>query len=137
MAENIPAFDSRRWGPGGIFVVGALLVSGFAAFLDGLVRGSAGLQVVGAICLGGGIMVFVVKVAEEIHPVTAKWSIAGDVGEVVNEVGQETAGVVRVRSELWSARSETPLRPGTKVRVIRREGLVAWVARLEEQQAPA
>lgn len=114
-----------------------LLASGLAALLDGLIHGSIPLQVLGATCLGAGMTIFFVKIAEEIKPVTAKWSIAGEVGEVVEEVGREKTGIVRVRSELWSARSEASIAPGTKVRVIRTEGLLARVAELDEEGVSA
>ena len=132
MADTVPAFDFRRWGVGGIATVAALLILGLVAFLDGLFRGSIPLQVLGAICLGGGITIFVIKIGEEIHPVTAKWGIVGEVGEVVSEVSKLRAGTVQVRSELWSAKSELPIGLGTKVRVVRTEGLVAWVTEMEE-----
>ena len=119
-------------------VVSALFVTGLLAFVDGIFKESVALQVLGAICLGGGIVLFSIKIGEEIHPVTAKWGIAGEVGEVVTEVDRHGKGVVRVRSELWSAKSEEHLPTGTKVRVTRVEGLLAWVARLDEgSQLPA
>ena len=77
-------------------------------------------------------MLLAIKVGEDIRPVSAKWGIAGDVGVVVNEVGKGVKGTVRVRSELWTATSETRLGPGTNVRVTKVEGLVAWVKKLEE-----
>ena len=106
-----------------------LLAFGLAAFADGLMAGSVPLQALGTICLAGGIMIFFIKVAEEIHPVTVKWSIEGEVGEVVSRVSREAGGIVRIRSELWSAKSEGPKAPGEKVRVVRTEGLLAWVSK--------
>jgi membrane protein implicated in regulation of membrane protease activity len=114
-------------------MVGALLVLGLAGFVDGVFRGSVGLQVLGMVCLCGGILLFAIKVGEEIQPVRAKWGIANEVGVVVNEVGKGVRGTVRVRSELWSATSETRLGPGTKVRVTKVEGLLAWVKKLDEE----
>lgn len=137
MAETIPAFDFRRWGVGGIIAVGALLILGVAAFLRGFYTGSIPAQVLGTICLGAGITIFFVKVSEEIKVVSVNWSIVGETGEVVNEVNPKMAGVVRVRSELWSATSETSIPAGTKVRVTRQVGLQAWVAKLEGQEVQA
>jgi membrane-bound ClpP family serine protease len=131
--DRVAAFDLRRWGAGGVVAVGALLVVGAAAFYRGLVVGSYALQVLGALCLGGGTLVFFVKVAEDIKPVRAKWGIEGEVGEVVTPVGRGIKGTVFVRSELWSAVSDSYLGPGTKVRVAKAEGLVARVVKLGEQ----
>lgn len=133
--DQIPIFDLRRWGVGGVVVVGALLLLGLAAFIDGFLHTSIGPEVVGAVCIGGAILIFVIKSSEEIHIVTAKWTIIGEVGEVVQDADRDTKGLVRVRSELWSAKSETPVGQGTKVRVTRVEGLTAWVAKLEESGA--
>jgi membrane-bound ClpP family serine protease len=96
-----------------------LFASGLTAFVDGLFRGSVGLQVIGAICLGGGFVVLAVKFREETHQVTAKWSMTGEVGEVVKDADGQTKGIVRVRSELWSAKSEVHISAGAKVRVAR------------------
>ncbi|MDG6985434.1 MAG: hypothetical protein JRM73_01640 [Nitrososphaerota archaeon] len=131
MSKEVPAFDFRRWGPGGIVVIGAFFVLGLVGMAEGALRGSIFFEVLGAICLGGGIVTFAVKIGEEIHPVTAKWGIDGEVGEVVEDVDRDTKGVVLVRSELWSAKSEGLIRVGEKIRVVKVEGLVAWVVRAD------
>jgi len=56
--------------------------------------------------------------------------MTGEPGEVVQEVGKDTKGIVKVRSELWSAKSESHLAPGSKVRVTKVEGLQVWVEKL-------
>jgi len=130
MTENIPPFDKRRWGPGGIEMVAGFLVIGVAVLVDGIAAGRASFQFVGIIFLVGGIALFVAKVAEQIQPATAEWELTGELGEVVQEVGKDTKGIVRVRSELWSAKSEYPIATGSKVRVTKVEGLQVWVEKL-------
>jgi membrane-bound serine protease (ClpP class) len=130
MSENIPEFDRRRWGPGGIEMVAGFIVVGLALFVDGIAAGRAGIEIVGAIILIGGIAMFFAKITEEIRPFTAKWDLTGEPGEVVEEVGKDAKGIVRIRSELWSAKSESPIAPGSKVRVTRVEGLSVWVEKL-------
>ena len=130
MAENIPPFDRRRWGPGGIEMVAGFIIVGLAVLVDGIAAGRASFQVIGIVILVGGIALFVAKVAEEIQPVTTKWDMTGEPGEVVQEVGKDTKGIVRVRSELWSAKSESPIAQGSKVRVTKVEGLQVWVEKL-------
>jgi len=110
-------------------VVG-FLVAGLAVFVDGIATGRAGFQIVGAIVLGGGIALFFAKITEEIRPFTARWEPTGEPGEVVKEVGKDEKGIVRIRSELWSAKSESPIAPGSKVRVTKVEGLHVWVEKL-------
>lgn len=128
----VTAFDSRRWGVGGIASVVVLLALGASLFVYGLEVRSTGLQVLGSVCLVGGVAVFAVKLGEEIRPATAKWDIVGEAGEVVREVGSGRKGVARVRSEQWTCMSEDKLMPGTKIRVVRVEGLVAWVERVDD-----
>lgn len=137
LQDRLPVFDFRRWGVGGVVMVMVLVILGIASFAYGFFDGSVGLEVLGTVCLVGGILVFVIKSAEEVRLVTAKWSIVGEVGEVVKDTDRENKGLVRVRSELWSARSDALVGEGTKVRVTRVEGLTAWVARLEDGQTPA
>ena len=134
--DEVPAFDCRRWGVRGILAVAAYNIVGLAAAVNGFFVGSSGLLDIGSICVGGGVLRFVIKVTVEFRPVTAKWSIVGEDGEVVKDVGRRDGGVVRVRSELWSAKSEAPIGRGEKIRVAKVEGLVAWVSRLEESGAP-
>ncbi len=54
-------------------------------------------------------------------------SIVGQVGEAQTEIFQE--GSVQVASELWSARSDTRIPAGSRVRVLSREGLILTVAK--------
>ena len=111
-------------------MVAGFIVVGLAVLFDGIAAGRASFQIIGIIILVGGIALFIAKVAEEIQPVTTKWDITGEPGEVVQEVGKDTKGIVRVRSELWSAKSEYPIATGSKVRVTKVEGLQVWVEKL-------
>ncbi len=51
--------------------------------------------------------------------------LIGHIGEARTEIGVE--GSVQVNSELWSARSSTPIPAGSKVRIVGKEGLVLIV----------
>ena len=111
-------------------MVAGFIIIGLALFVDGIVAGRTVFQVLGTIWLVGGIAMFFVKITEEIRPATAKWELTGEPGEVVEEVGKDAKGIVRVRSELWSAKSESPITPGSKVRVTKVEGLQVWVEKI-------
>ena len=110
-------------------MVAGFFIIGLALFVDGIVAGRADIQVIGTVWLVGGIVMFFVKITEEIRPAPTKWSIEGEVGEVVSNVSK-AGGIVRVGSELWSARSESSIAPGSKVRVTKVEGLQVWVEKL-------
>ena len=111
-------------------MVAGFIVIGLVVFVYGIATGRDSFQVVGAVFLVGGIALFFAKITEEIRPANVKWELTGEPGEVVREVGKDTKGIVRVRSELWSAKSQTPIPPGSKVRVTRVEGLLVWVERV-------
>ena len=57
--------------------------------------------------------------------VTGKEALLGAKGETVTWRGRE--GRVRVKGEIWRARADDPLQPGTRVKVVGREGLVLIV----------
>ena len=111
-------------------MVAGFFVVGLAVLIDGVAAGRVSFQIIGTTFLVGGIALFVAKVAEEIQPVTAKWELTGEPGEAVTEFGKDAKGVVRIRSELWSAKSASPIATGSKVRVTKVEGLQVWVEKL-------
>jgi len=111
-------------------MVAGFFVVGLAVLVNGILASRAIIQVIGVIFLVGGTALFIAKVAEEIQPVTTKWDMTGEPGEVVQEVGKDAKGIVRVHSELWSAKSENPIVIGSKVRVTKVEGLQVWVEKV-------
>lgn len=56
-------------------------------------------------------------------------ALIGQVGEAQTDIHEE--GSVQVGGELWSARSETSIKEGDKVRVVRRDGFVIVVEKQE------
>ncbi len=65
---------------------------------------------------------------------TTAGSLEGETGIVITSVVPDTLrGKVRVRSEVWSARSEAPIPAGTKVRIVRGEGVSLHVQPLEPE----
>ena len=57
--------------------------------------------------------------------VTGKEALLGAEGEAVAWRGED--GRVRIRGEIWRARASKPLKPGTRVKVVDRDGLVLIV----------
>lgn len=69
---------------------------------------------------------------------TTSGSLQGETGLVVSDVIPDSLrGKVRIRSEIWSAQSERPIPVGTKVRVVRGEGVSVWVVPETPASAPA
>jgi membrane-bound serine protease (ClpP class) len=57
--------------------------------------------------------------------VTGETALLGAEAEAISWDGEE--GRVRIQGEIWRARAKTPLQPGTRVRVVGRDGLVLTV----------
>ena len=57
--------------------------------------------------------------------VTGKEALLGAEGEAVAWMGRD--GRVLIRGEIWRARASKPLKPGTRVKVVDRDGLVLIV----------
>ena len=57
--------------------------------------------------------------------ITGKEALLGAEGEAVAWRGED--GRVRIRGEIWRARASKPLKPGTRVKVVDRDGLVLIV----------
>lgn len=63
-------------------------------------------------------------------------SLTGEQGTVIAPVvPNQLSGKVRVRSEIWSARSDRPIPAGTQVRVQGGEGVAVWVLPLDAEPA--
>jgi membrane-bound serine protease (ClpP class) len=62
------------------------------------------------------------------RPVHDLEALVGQLGESRTRVHEE--GSVQVAGELWSARSEKPIAPGSPIRVVRREGFILIVEKV-------
>jgi membrane-bound serine protease (ClpP class) len=113
-------------GVGGIvaFVIGSLMmfpsqVPGFGlsnAVVTGAAIGSAALL----------LLVLAVVLRSRKRPVvTGGEALIGAEGEAVSWHGEE--GRVRVKGEIWRARAAAPLKAGTAVKVVKRDGLILLV----------
>lgn len=65
-------------------------------------------------------------IAHHVRPLQDLQHLVGQVGESKTHIQDE--GSVQVAGELWSARSDKPIPPGRRVRVIGREGFLLVVA---------
>ncbi|MGB8215409.1 MAG: NfeD family protein [Anaerolineales bacterium] len=80
--------------------------------------------------LSAGFLWFVVRkvmLASRARPMQDLQNLIGQVGQTKTEV--YAGGSVQVASELWSARSETAIPAGSRVRVLSREGFTLVVER--------
>jgi membrane-bound serine protease (ClpP class) len=73
--------------------------------------------------------------AAEVRPTHDLGSLIGKLGEAKTHIHDE--GTVQVEGELWSARSETPVQSGDRVRVVAREGFTLLVEPVPDQKPAA
>ena len=90
------------------------------------------LAVVTSIAAGGLFWLMTIKVieAEEKRPSHDLGGLVGSIGETRTDVYLE--GSVYLMGEMWTAESETPIKAGSQVKVISRDGFVLHVQEIEE-----
>jgi membrane-bound serine protease (ClpP class) len=117
--------------------IGAIGVGGIVAFVIGSIMmfpsGVPGFELspavtAGAAVLTAGLILLVVSMLLRSRRrviITGNEALLGAEGETVSWQGDE--GRIRVKGEIWRARAAGPLPPGTRVKVIDRDGLVLVV----------
>jgi len=91
---------------------------------------SPGLAIVVSVLIGGLFWVITNKSleADAAPPSHDLSTLIGAVGEAKSEIHHE--GSVQVNKELWTARSDEPIKSGTQVRVVDREGFILVVEKV-------
>jgi membrane-bound serine protease (ClpP class) len=127
---HIGAFGALGVGGIAAFVIGALLM--FPAQVPGLTLSGG---VIAGAAIGSAALLMVVLAAllrsRKAPVVTGSEALIGAEGETV--AWQGSGGRVRVKGEIWLARSDAPLAAGDHVKVVDRDGLVL---RVEAIRAP-
>ena len=116
---------------------GVIGLGGIVAFVIGAIMmfpsGTPGFELSPAVIAGAVIVtasLFLVVLSMLLRSrkrlvVTGKEALLGAEGEAVAWRGED--GRVRIRGEIWRARASKPLKPGTRVKVVDRDGLVLIV----------
>jgi membrane-bound serine protease (ClpP class) len=84
-----------------------------------------------SILAGGSLWLASRKTVEaaRIKPAHDLNALVGQVGEARTRIQNE--GTVQVAGELWSARSDTPIAAGNPIRVVKREGFILVVEKID------
>lgn len=91
------------------------------------------LSLVVSVLIGGFFWIAARKVIEaaSVRPVHSLDSLVGAKGEAKTHVSKD--GSVQVAGELWSAYSDQPIRSGSPIRVVERDGFTLKVEAMEPQ----
>lgn len=123
-----------------VHAYGTLSIGGSAAFVFGSIilmdTGVPGYQVprglIGGISVAAaGIIVTTLWIAVRAHHrpvVSGAEEMLGASGEALTDFSAAGSGTVRVYGEIWNARSDAPVHAGERVKVLRLDGLLLWVA---------
>jgi membrane-bound ClpP family serine protease len=126
--DEIGKFSPWRWGPGGLLVLAIMLSLGSILLFEWFVSRSPVFLFTAVIMFLLGGVVFAVKIFEEIEPYHRELAgIVDSPGTVVRKVKGTLPGVVKVKGQLWSAKSDQVLEVGESVRVKKVDGLYVWV----------
>lgn len=123
----------------GVLGIGGIvaMVIGSIVLMDTDVPGfQIAIELIGAIALAGALvtagLVYLAASAWRRPVVSGSEQVDGARGEVIMPV-DANGGQIMLLGERWSARSEQPLEPGTAVRVVRRDGLIAHVKPVSDE----
>lgn len=119
--------------PGTVILVSGAMYILLPGFLTDTVAGPAVIVI--AALVATVVSIFYYKHVAPVHPpmVTMPSTMVGFEGVVVAPVVPDTIrGKVRVKSEVWSARSRVPIPAGVRVRVLGGEGVALDVVPLPE-----
>ncbi len=59
--------------------------------------------------------------------------LIGGIGRTLDEIGPENVGFIRFRGEYWKARSDTIIKPNSRVKILAKEGPTLIVELIEEE----
>lgn len=121
---HIGAFGAIGVGGIAAFVIGAIMM--FPSEMPGF--NLSPLVIAAAAAVTGGLFLLVLAMllrSRKRVVITGKEALLGAAGEALSWQGEE--GRVRIKGEIWRARAVGPLKPGIRVKVIAREGLVLVV----------
>ncbi|MBT3337016.1 MAG: hypothetical protein HN855_17080 [Anaerolineae bacterium] len=117
----------------GISIVGVVIGSAYLFRGEGLAPAvNIFLVIIVSLLMGGFLWLIITKTLEalEARPTHDMDALVGRIGEAKTDIHDE--GSAQVSGELWTVRSEKPIKTGTRVRVIKRSGFVLEVETAEK-----
>lgn len=133
----LPYFIGMRQGrlhnPLFLFTIFMLTIGSAFLFVDASGRPLVNLGLAGIVSIFGGLFIwYIIERAQKAGtPQRIVDTQVGMTGEVWVAIEPFSIGSVRIDGELWQARSKESLRAGTLVRVIRQEGSMLTVRKIE------
>lgn len=121
----------------GLGGIGALTAGSLLLFDTDLPAYQVSLELVAAAAIAGGLALLTLLVwvgrAQRRPAVTGGGGLIGEIGEVMQAGATPARLLVHVHGERWEAVAPGPLRPGTPVRIIGRDGLILTVEPIDDE----
>ncbi len=117
----------------GISIVGVVIGSAYLFRGEGLAPAvNIWLVTIVSLLTGGFLWLVVTKTLEALEATPAHNinGLIGRTGEAKSDIHDE--GSAQIAGELWSVRSKTPIKEGTHIRVVQRNGFILDVEAVEE-----
>lgn len=131
------AIRQTRANPALLFISFFMLAIGsFTLYLDQNGRPAVDYGLAGMVSLVCGTILWItlprLRNVEGARPSDDPDSVVGLIGECRTDIEAHSTGSVMVEGELWQAYSKTPIPAGSTVRVVRQDGSVLTVKKIEK-----
>ncbi|MDP8011380.1 MAG: NfeD family protein [Thermoplasmata archaeon] len=123
-------FSPYRWSPGSIIILTILSIMNVLLIFGSLYYHSIILFSSFIIGLAIELLIIFIKGFENLVIMeNEEFNYEGSYGTVLKEIIPGKEGVVKIKNELWSARSDETIKKGEVVKIIKKEGLYLIVKR--------
>ncbi len=128
--KNASFFSPLRWSPGSIIIVALLTVLNIFLIVGGVLLNSKFLIYVSIIGIAVEVLIIMIKGFEILIIMENKpFTYEEKIGVAMMDILPGKDGVIKIKNELWSARSNEKIKKNDRVIVERQEGLYLIVKR--------
>ncbi|MGC8565679.1 MAG: NfeD family protein [Thermoplasmata archaeon] len=128
--KNAGFFSPLRWSPGSIIIVALLTVINIFLIVGGILLNSKFLIYVSIVGIAVEVLIVMIKGFEILIIMDNKpFTYEEKIGVAMTDILPGKDGVIKVKNELWSARSNEKIKKNDRVIVEKQEGLYLIVKR--------
>ncbi|MGC8663130.1 MAG: NfeD family protein [Thermoplasmata archaeon] len=129
-SKDAKFFSHYRWSPGSMIIIIILSVMNLLLILGGIYFHTTFLFYVSIISIAVEIFIIFIKGFENLVIIeNGKIDVQNEAGIAITDIQPGKEGVIKIKNELWSARSDEKIKKGDIVIVFKKEGLYLIVKR--------